>query len=65
MTYEKEHRKSTLMQRSKEELVDHIICLEKNNNALHESFDIQYQNVLKMIDEITEITARYNASKKL
>lgn len=56
---EKEHKKSTLMQWPKEKLVDCIMSLEHNNNALHESFEIQYGNCVKMIDELTEVKKRY------
>lgn len=56
---EKEHKKSTLMKWPKEKLVDYIMSLEHNNNALHESFEIQYGNCVKIIDELTEVKKRY------
>ena len=38
MRVQKEHRKVTLMKWTKEQLAEHIICLENNYNVLYESF---------------------------
>lgn len=65
MKIEKEHKRATLMHKTKEELIDYIICLEHNNNVLQESFEVQYQNCVKIIDEIIGITKRYKESKKI
>ena len=55
MTIEKEHKRSTLMQWSKAELIEHILCLEHNVNALHESFEQQYKNCMQIINDMTLI----------
>lgn len=47
------HTKNTLMNWSKEALVEHIMCLEHNNAAMSESFEIQYQNCVKMVDDMS------------
>lgn len=47
-----EHRKSTLMAYSKEELADHCVALEQTNNALRQTFEIQYDNCLKMVNDM-------------
>lgn len=52
MKTNKIHEKRTLMAKSKEELVDHIMCLEHNNTAMAESFEIQYQNCMKIVEDM-------------
>ena len=49
---QKEHKKQTLLNWGKEDLIDYIIMLEHNINVVNESFEIQYNNCLKMIDDI-------------
>ena len=44
MIIEKEHKKETLMNKTKKELVEHIMCLEHNNNVLHETLEQQAKN---------------------
>ena len=39
MIIEKEHKKSTLMSKKKEDLVNQIMWLEHNNNALQQQLD--------------------------
>lgn len=41
---EKVHRRSALMCRSKKDLVEHIMCLEHNNNVLHKTINQQVEN---------------------
>jgi hypothetical protein len=41
MATQKEHKKETLMKWRKEDLVEHIMCLEHNINVISESFDNQ------------------------
>ncbi len=49
MKIEKEHRKTTLMQWTKEQLIEHIMCLEHNNNVLHDTIDQQAQNFKELL----------------
>lgn len=60
---EKVHQKATLMRWPKEKLADYIIMLERNNNSLRESFDIQYHNCLTMINDMDILNKRYKDSK--
>lgn len=46
------HERSTLMQMKKEELVEYVMCLEHNNAAMAESFEIQNQNCMQMIADM-------------
>ena len=55
MKIEKEHKRTTLMQWSKAELIERILCLEHNVNALHESFEQQYKNCMQIINDMTLI----------
>lgn len=48
---EKEHKQSTLMEWSKRELVEQIMMLEHNNNALHETINQQFVNFSEMMKE--------------
>lgn len=64
MRPQKEHRKSALMRRTKEELADLIMCLEHNYNVLYESFDNQYRNCLKLLDDMKLVNDTYSNAKK-
>lgn len=55
MKITKEHKRNTLMQWSKADLVEHILCLEHNVNVLHETFEQQYKNCMQLIDDMTLI----------
>ena len=46
------HTEKTLMSYSKQELVDHCIALEKTNEALRQTFEIQYANCMKMVEDM-------------
>lgn len=46
---EKEHRESVLMNWTKKRLVEQIMCLEHNNNVLHDTVNTQYENYLKLV----------------
>jgi len=59
------HKKETLMRWSKEDLVEHIMCLEHNNAAQAESFETQYQNCMKMIDDMNLLNDGLKAARKL
>ena len=64
MKAQKEHKKATLMKWSKEELVEYIMCLEHNINAVNESFDNQYHNCVRMLTEMTTVKNTYTEAKK-
>lgn len=53
------HTKNTLNHWSKKDLVEHCICLEHNNKSLRESFEIQYQNCMKMIENMNLLNKRF------
>jgi signal transduction protein with GAF and PtsI domain len=65
MKVEKEHLKKTLMKWNKERLVDYIMCLEHNNNALAERFEIQYQNCMRLLDDVKAVQQGYRDAKAL
>lgn len=46
---EKEHKESVLMNWTKKRLVEHIMCLEHNNNVLQDTVNTQYENYLKLV----------------
>jgi hypothetical protein len=46
------HTAKTLMSYSKQELVDHCMALEKTNEALRQTFEIQYANCLKIVEDM-------------
>ena len=50
------HSKSTLMGWSKEELAEHVICLEHNNAALQMENDNVIKNAIAVYDSIKTIT---------
>lgn len=58
------HKKRTLMGYTKEELVDHCLCLEHNNSVLKENFEIQYKNCMKMIDDMNLLNNTLLQSRK-
>ncbi len=65
MKSQKEHKKATLMRWSKEELAEYILCLEHNINAVNESFDNQYNNCLKLLDDMKLINKTYAEAKSI
>lgn len=65
MKTQKEHKKSTLRQWSKEELIDYILTLEHNINVVQENFDNQYNNCLKILDDMKLINKTYFEAKQL
>ena len=48
---EKEHKRLTLMNRKKKDLVDQIMCLEHNNNVLHDMLNQQAENFKKICED--------------
>ena len=65
MKIQKEHKKTTLMKWSKEELADYILILEHNINAVQESFDNQYHNCMKLLDGMNLINKTYAEAKSI
>lgn len=65
MKAQKEHKKATLMGWSKEELVDYILCLEHNINVVNESFENQYHNCLKLLDDMKLVNKTYFEAKQI
>ena len=65
MKYQKEHKKSTLNHWNKEELIDYIIMLEHNINAVSESLEIQYGNCIKLLDEMSLVNKTYFEAKEI
>lgn len=55
-----QHTKATLMSWKKEELVEHIMCLEHNIVALHNSLDIQYKNCMQIVADMNVLNKKYN-----
>lgn len=63
--FEKEYTESTLMNRKKSDLVNHIQCLAHNNNVLHERINRQAEfarNIMDFKDKIIEILYNPNLS---
>ena len=65
MRPQKEHRKTALMKWTKEELAEHILCLEHNYNVLYESFDNQYRNCLTLLDDMKLVNDSYTNAQKM
>lgn len=65
MKYQKEHKKSTLSRWNKEELIDYIIMLEHNINVVQESFENQYNNCLKLLDNMSLVNKTYFEAKQI
>ncbi len=47
------HTKATLMGWKKEELIEHIMCLEHNNEVMNEENNKMFNNFKKIIDDIS------------
>ena len=65
MKAQKEHAKSTLLQWTKKDLIDYILMLEHNMNVIQESFDNQYNNCLKILDDMKLINKTYFEAKQI
>ena len=65
MKVQKEHKKATLLRWSKEELADYVLMLEHNINAVSESLDNQYNNCLKILDDMKLINKTYFEAKQI
>ena len=64
MKIQKEHKRNTLMHWRKEDLVEHILCLEHNVNVLHENFEQQYKNCLQLLDDMALINETLKRVRK-
>lgn len=65
MKTQKEHKKATLLGWSKEELADYILMLEHNINAVNESFDNQYNNCIKLLEDMRLVNKTYFEAKQI
>ena len=65
MKVQKEHKKKTLMNYTKEELADLIIMLEHNYNVLNERFDNQYNNCIKFLNDMSLVNKTYFEAKEI
>ena len=65
MKAQKEHTKVTLSHWTKSELIDYILMLEHNINVVQESFDNQYANCLKILDDMKLINKTYFEAKQI
>ena len=63
--WQKEHTKTTLSHWNKEELIDYIIMLEHNINVVQESFENQYNNCLKLLDDMSLVNKTYFEAKQI
>jgi len=61
---QKIQKKTTLMKCSKDQLVEQIIMLEKNIVNIQQSFDIQYQNCMKIVDDMKLLNETYESVMK-
>lgn len=55
----KEHKRSTLMRYTKEQLVEHCMCLEHNVEALTTNFEIQYDHCMQVINDMKLINKTF------
>ena len=61
---DKVHKRQTLMNYSKEYLVDMVMSLEHNNQGLRKRFDIQYENCMNIVDDMNKLNENYKAAKR-
>lgn len=55
----KTHKRSTLMNWTRRELVDHIMMLEHNNRVMEETFEQQYKNCMQLIRDMDIFNKTY------
>ena len=55
----KTHKRSTLMNWTRRELVDYIMNLEHNNQVLEERFEQQYKNCMQIIRDMDIFNKTY------
>lgn len=56
--------RSTLMNYTKEQLIDRIECLEHNNAVLTETVDIQYRNAMKLFEDMNIYNEQHKKAKR-
>lgn len=56
MKIEKEHKKSTLMNMTKNQLSELVMCLEYNNNVLHDVINQQYKSFIALLPKWIPVT---------
>ena len=55
----KTHKRSTLMNWTRRELVDYIMNLEHNNQVMEEAFEQQYKNCMQIIRDMDIFNKTY------
>jgi len=55
----KQHTENTLKAYTKEELVEHCMCLEHNVVAMESAFEIQYKNCVQLINDMNVLNETY------
>ena len=53
------HKRSTLMNWTRRELVDYIMMLEHNNQVMEETFEQQYKNCMQIISDMNILNKTY------
>ena len=54
-----QHSEKTLNSWSKQQIIKHCMCLEHNNKVLNESFERQYQNCMKIVEDMNLLNDTY------
>ena len=57
--------KKTLMGYTKEELVNHCMCLESNLKGMKQSFEVQYINCMNMVNDTSLLNEEYKKATKI
>ena len=52
------------MNYTKEQLVDYCMCLEHNNNVMEQNFNQQYENCMKLLDDMKLVNDTYKNRRK-
>lgn len=60
-----EQRVKTLMRYSRKDLAEKCAILEHNNKALKESLEIQYQNCVTLVDDMSMLNKRFKEARRL
>lgn len=63
MTIEK--RTKTLLRYSRQDLAERCAILESNNKILKEKFEIQYQNCMKIVNDMSLLNETFKKAQKL
>lgn len=65
MKVQKEHKKKTFLNYTKDELADLCMTLEHNFNVISERFDNQYSYCIKLIDDMSLVNKTYSEAKEI